>query len=161
MESDDPSRPPPLPVEVSTCKLCGQPPEEAYTMALCADCRTRLARRPLPVWIVIAAALIFALFAYSMTRVPTAITAAAAFERGRKDEAQQKYREAEAEYKKVAARFPDSTEAVARLGIAAYRAGDVREAALAFQSLEGRQASKELTSEVNAVLSEMETRFKQ
>src|ERR1043166_7426539 len=158
MESSSP--PLQLPTEISACKLCGQPPEEAYTMALCADCRTKLTRPPFPLWIIAASVLILLLLVYSMTQAPAAITAAVAFERGRKDEARREYREAEQEYKKVVTRFPESTEAVARLGISAWRAGDPREAAQAFESLEGRQASKELTAEVNGVISEMEARLK-
>jgi hypothetical protein len=58
-------------------------------------------------------------------------------------------------------RFPDSTEATARLGIAHYRAGHLVEAAVTLDKLGGREApSEELATEINQVMDEIGKQLK-
>lgn len=130
-------------------------------MRLCASCRASLSKRPFPAWIKIAFGLIVILSLFAITRVPSAMSASIAFERGQRDEQAGQYNQASSEYAKVVERFPESTLAVARLGISEYRAGNLRAAAEAFTKLAGRKASTELTAEVNAVIDDMKRRTDQ
>lgn len=127
-------------------------------MQLCSACRTSLAKRAFPVWIKIGFGLIAALSVFALTRVPAALSASIAFERGQKNERAGKYDQAGVEYLKVIKQFPEFNLAVARLGISQYRAGDVRAAAETFSKLDGQPASAELVREVNAVIEDMKQR---
>jgi TolA-binding protein len=102
--------------------------------------------------------LIALLTVFAVTRVPSALSASIAFERGQRDERAGQHDQASAEYAKVVERFPESTLAVARLGISQYRAGNLSAAAETFSKLAGRKASTDLTSEVNAIIEDMNRR---
>ncbi len=156
MYQEIPTPPTRVPIAVPVCKVCGEPPETGYTMLLCSDCRTGLARRKIPAWIVVSATVILIILAWSMVRVPAAISAGVAFQRGLDDERQGRYTDAEREYRAVVNAFPDSTEAMARLGIAACHVGDLRAAAVAFQSIEGKHASSETITEVHQAIKQMQ-----
>jgi tetratricopeptide (TPR) repeat protein len=97
-------------------------------------------------------------FVYAVAKMPASLLASIAFERGQRAEAAGNFQTAATEYAKVVEKFPDSTSAVARLGIAQYRAGNRDAAIQTLGSLSGRQAPKELTNEINAVLAEMQQR---
>jgi hypothetical protein len=142
---------PPLP-----CHLCGKPADSEYANLLCPVCRTTLSKRPFPLWIKIAVILVAIVFLYALSEMPASLGASIAFERGRRAEAGENFATAATEYAKVVEKFPDSTSAVARLGIAQYRAGNRDAAVQTLGSLAGRKAPKELTNEVNGVLAEMQ-----
>ena len=147
-------QPPPLPA--LNCQLCEQPAEADYPAQLCSACRTKLSKRAFPLWIKLAIILVALVFIYALAKAPASLVASIAFERGQRAEANGNYATAAKEYAKVVERFPGSTSAAARLGIAQYRAGDRDAAAQTLRSLAGRQASKELTTEINAVIAEMQ-----
>jgi lipoprotein NlpI len=89
---------------------------------------------------------------FGLLRFPSALSASLAFERGRRAEASGYYDVAVVEYSKVVQRFPDSTRAVARKGIAAFHAGQYQIAAQAFQTIAGRDASQDIAHEVNEAI---------
>ncbi len=146
-------QPPPLPPP--NCQLCEQPAEPGYSVQLCSVCRTKLSKRPFPLWIKLAIILVAVVFVYALAKTPASLVASIAFERGQRAEADGNYGTAAKEYAKAVEKFPDSISAVARLGIAQYRAGDHDAAAQTLDSLAGRQAPKELMTEINAVIAEM------
>jgi hypothetical protein len=116
-----------------------------------------LSKRPFPAWIKIIVILVGLVFLYALARTPRSLLAAIAFERGQRAEAGGNFATAASEYARAAEIFPNSTLAVARRGIAEYRAGDRAAAVQTLNSIAGRQTSKELTTEVNAVIAEIQS----
>jgi len=147
-------QPPPLPP--LNCQLCGRPAEPGYSAQLCSICRKTLSKRPFPIWIKICVVLIAVIFVYALTQMLASLTA---FERGQKAEAAGNYETAASNYADAVERFPQSTLAIARLGIAQYRAGNRVAAIQTLNLLAGRQVPKELTTEVNAVIAEMQRQY--
>jgi hypothetical protein len=78
-ESNKSVTPPPVPAEQSVestgCKACGAEPEPGFPLPLCSNCRTKLARRPIPVTIKLAGALVGLLIIFALTRIPTSMSA--------------------------------------------------------------------------------------
>ena len=108
-----PPPPPPL-----NCQLCEKPPEPGYAAQLCSPCRTKLSKRPFPLWIKLAIILVALVLVYALAKTPASLVASIAFERGQRAEADGNYATAAKEYAKAVHKFPDSISAVARLGIA-------------------------------------------
>jgi hypothetical protein len=142
--------------ETNGCKNCGGLPEDGgYEFRLCAPCRDTLCQRPLPVWIWGVFGVVVLVLLAALVRFPASVSAGVAFERGRRAEKAGDYSMAVSEYQKVAASFPDSTLALARLGISQYRAGNTVGAIGVFRELGGRKTSEKLAHEVNLVGSEL------
>jgi tetratricopeptide (TPR) repeat protein len=142
-------------VDVTVCASCGQTPQPGRSTPLCASCRNRLALRPLPRWLQVSALALLVPFLLAVANFPSAVTAGVAFERGRRAEARGEFAEAVAQYSRVVERFPTSTLAVARKGIAAFHAGQFQIAAEAFSTIGGQKASAEIAREVNDAISQM------
>ena len=141
------------PAAAVVCARCHSPEvEPGYAVALCAPCRDLLARRPFPTWIAAcgAAAVLTALVC-SVLAIPS-FRAGSQFERGRDAEKRGDFAAAASHYRQVVDRFPDSTKALARWGIAAARAGRLDDAAIAFRRLSGRKLPRELAEEVNQTM---------
>ncbi len=147
-----PSQSPPLPEESEKCQSCGAEPELVFAIPLCESCRTKMARLPIPIGIKLAAAVIVLLLIFALTRIPSSISAAIAFERGQNSEQKLKFGEAESEYEKAVLAFPSSDLAHARLFVAAYRARDGGTARHEFEYLRGRRMDAKLTGEISALL---------
>ena len=108
-----PGQPPP-PAEVTkACRSCGAEPE--FASPLCADCRTKLAQQPIPVGIKLAGIVIALLLLLALTRIPSSLSAAIAFERGERSEQKLQFAVAENEYHKSVLTFPRSDLAHTRL----------------------------------------------
>ena len=144
-------------LDPNPCCHCEEPQvEQGYALPLCPACRTSLARAPLPLWITATGAATGVMLAIALTRFPGSLSAGVAYERGQRAERAGQYGRAVAEYEHVVARFPESTEAVARLGIAHYRSGHLMDAAKTLDKLGGKEApSEELATEVNQVMDEI------
>ena len=148
-------------VEAAVCEQCQKPAEGGgFPLPLCAGCRDTLSHRPYPGWVWASGAVILLVFLIALNRFPDTLMAGVAFAQGEKAEAAKEYPRAVAEYKKVVERFPDSTLALARLGIAHYPAGQREEAAAVFRRLRGRKASKDLVREINQAIGEMQKKSK-
>ena len=147
-----PSLSPLLPLESTKCEACGAEPEPGFTIPLCADCRTRLARRPIPFGIKLAAGVLGILLLAALTRTPSSISATVAFERGQNDEQKRQFTAAEHEYQQTVQTFPKSDWAHARLFVAAYRARDGAIARHEFEYLRGRKIDAKIVGEINALL---------
>jgi hypothetical protein len=147
-------------IESRRCENCQGTSEPGYRLALCPQCRQKLARKPIPLVIKIAGLAILVALAFALTRLPGSMLGAVAFERGQRAEAQGNYNGASAEYRKAADAFPGATLPMARLGIVRYQAGDHSEAARIFSYLAGRKSDPNLTAEVNGVITKMEMETK-
>ena len=143
----------------NSCANCGAAPEPGdYQLRLCAPCRDKLASRPLPAWVTFSVVVVSFILLYTFFKFPGALGAGVAFERGRRAETAGDYAAAQYEYRVVVQRFPDSTLALARLGIAQCRAGDLQAAALTLEKIQGREAPQELVREIESVVQEATSR---
>jgi hypothetical protein len=134
------------------CVKCGLPPEEGdYTMKLCRGCRDTLASRPIPGWAVASFVMVFFVLAYAFSQLPGSLKPAKAYDLGCKAEEAGDYRTAAAQFDLAAQAFPDSTKTVARLAICQMKSGDARSAINTVGRIEGREVSKELMAELDAV----------
>ena len=61
-------------------------------------------------------------------------------------------------YGQVVERFPESTEALARLAVARFRAGQLPEAARVLDRLRGRKTSRKTAADVNQVIQALNAR---
>ena len=130
METEESERsvtPPPLPAEEpvasSGCKVCGAQPQEGFPIPLCSDCRTKLARRPIPIGIKVAGAIVGLLIIFALTRIPTSMAATVAFERGLAADKRGDFAAAEKAYQKCVAVFRNSDRVHGRLFVASFKAG--------------------------------------
>jgi Na+-transporting methylmalonyl-CoA/oxaloacetate decarboxylase gamma subunit len=111
-----------------------------------------MARQPIPVGIKIAGVAIVLLLIFALIRIPSSMSAAIAFERGRNDEQKHQFVAAEDEYRKSVQAFPRSDLAHTRLFVAAYRARDTGTARHEFEYLRGHQLDAKLVGEISALL---------
>jgi tetratricopeptide (TPR) repeat protein len=145
----------------NVCQNCGASPEgSGYSFKLCSNCRNTLSNRPLPILIKCCAVFILALLIGAVFTFSKSFEAGIQFERGRKAELSRDYIVAVEAYGKVVAQYPESTLALARLGVANYHAGNLYEAISAFKKIAGRKASSEIVAEVNRTLEEIEAKVK-
>lgn len=142
-------------VDPTACGSCGQLAEVGRSTPLCASCRSRLAARPVPRWILISAAALLVPFILAIAQFPAALAAGIAFERGHRAETTGDFSVALNEYAKVVRQFPNSTLALARMGLAAFHAGEYQVAAKAFDTIHGREASADIAREVNDAIEQM------
>jgi hypothetical protein len=130
--------------------MCG------YKMPLCQECRVKHARKPIPAAIKGAGLVVVLMLVVALVRIPSSVAGAVALERGKKYDKQRNYENAATEYQKVVDAFPDSTLAIARLGIVEYRLGELSKAERTLNRLAGRTTDSGLVLEVNSVIDEME-----
>lgn len=143
------------------CSICGNSDiEDSYQLALCTNCREKLIKRPLPVWVKGIFVLMAILFIVAITRFPSTFKAGIAFERGMRAEASGKYLTAMKEYKVVTDRFPNSTLSLARLFISTYNNGSVSEAYEIFKKIAGRNPKDQsIVTEVNGTIDRIEKMY--
>jgi hypothetical protein len=146
------SQPSPLQQESQKCQACGAAPEPGFPIPLCAKCRSQLARRPIPIGIKLAGVAIALLLVLAVTRIPSSISAAVAFERGQSAEQKLQFASAEREYQKTVVAYPKSELAHARLFIAAFRAKDGGVVRREFEFLRDRKLDLKLVGEIHALL---------
>lgn len=141
------------------CVHCGSGEvEQGYDLPLCIDCRTLLARRPFPTWIKFTCVAVLAVLAVAAARSTDSFRAGIAFERAKQAEQRGDFARAADFYGQVAERFPASTEVLARLAVARFRAGQLPEAARILDRLRGRKTSPKLAAEVNQVIQALAAR---
>jgi hypothetical protein len=88
----------------------------------------------------------------AVTRIPSSISAAVAFERGQSAEQKLQFASAEREYQKTVVAYPKSELAHARLFIAAFRAKDGGVVRREFEFLRDRKLDLKLVGEIHALL---------
>ena len=155
-EESESSVTPPLPAEqpvASTgCKVCGAQPQEGFPIPLCSDCRTKLARRPIPIGIKVAGAVVGLLIIFALTRIPASMAASAAFERGLAAEKKGDFATAEKQYQKSVAVFRNSDRVHGRLFVASLKAGDRTVARDQYEFLKGRKIDSSLARDNRTIL---------
>jgi tetratricopeptide (TPR) repeat protein len=108
-----------------SCENCGSSIiEEGYTSHLCIDCRDKLSKRPIPIFIKFIFLIVLGLVLYSLVRFTTTLEGAIAYERGEQAEAQKKYTTALKEFEKAAEIYRHSGNIKAKLIIAQYYTGN-------------------------------------
>lgn len=159
MEAEESERlitPPPIPaeepVEATRCKLCGAEPEPGFPIPLCSGCRTKLARRPIPIGIKLAGAAVGLLIIFALTRIPTSMSSAVAFERGLAAEKSGDFATAEKQYQKSLVAFRRSDQIHGRLFVASFKAGDKMVAREEYDFFKGRRIDSGIAAEINSLL---------
>lgn len=143
---------PSLQRESQKCQACGAEPEPEFPIPLCVSCRTQLARRPIPIGIKLAGVTIALLLVFALTRIPSSISAAVAFQRGQIAEQKLQFAAAEHDYQKTVVAYPKSELAHARLFVAAFRAKDGAVVRREFEFLRDRKMDLKLVGEIRALL---------
>lgn len=147
--------------EKRLCAGCGNASiQEGYEAALCENCRNTLVNKPVPVWIKAAFGVVVVILIAALMRFPSALNAAAAFERGIKAEKSKQYFTAVKEYKEALKEYPDSTLIIGRLFISHYYNGQFEEAVNTIGRIEGKEINDEdLLKDINSTLQKMEILF--
>ena len=143
--------------EPTGCRNCGkEPTEPGYKVALCQQCRNVLAQRPLPKTITGAGAVVGLALLIAFARFPEALSTGIAYERGHRAEARHDYQAAVTQYQRVTARFPNSTQALGRLCVASFHAGQLDVTVDTLDQLKDREVSKELADEVKPIVGQLD-----
>jgi len=131
------------------CANCGGQPEEGdYILPLCKNCRDTFANRPLPSWITSSFVAIVFILLYVFFKFPGTLAAGIAFERGQRAEAVNDYALAQVQYRAVVKKFPDAYPALARLGTAQCRMGDLQAATATLEKIPEGKSHDELMREI-------------
>jgi len=141
------------------CQNCLSPDiEEGYNVDLCADCRKKLSKRSFPLWVIIFSLIILAATVFSLVRLPSVVSTAVAFSRGEKAAKEKNYITAANEYKKVAEKYSNSTQILAKLFLAQYYNLQIDEAYDTFTIISGREEEDtELVEKVNEIFTKIKT----
>lgn len=151
--------------EEQGCRKCGSMAiEEGYSFPLCHECRTSMARRPVPFKIKAVFALVLMIAFASLVTFPASLRAGVAYQRGIQAAKDKKFITAINEYDKVLTEFPNSTSVLAREFIAYYYNEQIDEASKTFDKISGKKLSdrndgEELTNLVNEIITKMDTAY--
>lgn len=103
------------------CAGCGSPAiEKGYPTKLCAECREKYIRFPVPKWLWAFAAGIGVVLLFSLSTISRNISTGIAYEKGKKAEKLHRYVTAQREFEKVVAKQPDYVEGQGHLAKAAF-----------------------------------------
>lgn len=143
----------------SGCLHCGTPfIEEGYATPLCQNCRSMLAKFPLPPLLLIFAAIVAVIFLFSLSRFPTVLNVLVHQERGERAEKEGKMRTAIHEYNIVLEQYPDNDVALAHSYIAYFHAEKIEKAIATYNKLmEGNEKKDigKLTHKVNTITKQL------
>jgi TolA-binding protein len=138
------------------CSTCGGANVEPdYAAPLCGPCRESLAARPIPIGILIAAGVVVICMLCAFVQFPKALRVGIAYDRAQRFEAAGNYVNAEKNYQQVVTAYPDSTDTLAHLGLAAYHAGDYDVAADAFNKIGQNELDNDVADQVNAAITDL------
>ncbi len=150
------------PPSAPVCSNCSHPEiEPHYATPLCADCRTQLVKRPIPIWISAIGVLALLLMLIAFTKFPAALRAGIAYDRGQKAEASGKYALAETNYLIASKQYPDSLTTRGRVAVTAFDAGDYGTAADMLDSLANKDMDKDEADELNALGDKIDAKLKE
>lgn len=151
--------------EEQGCRKCGSMAiEEGHSFPLCQECRTSMARRPVPFKIKAVFALVLIIAFASLVTFPTSLRAGVAYQRGIQAAEDKKFVTAINEYEKVLTEFPDATSVLARKFIAYYYNEQIDEASITFDKISGKKLSdrsdrEELTNLLNDLIIKMDEAY--
>ncbi|MFN8242623.1 MAG: hypothetical protein U0X40_01105 [Ferruginibacter sp.] len=138
------------------CINCGHPVvEQGYPNPLCADCRQRFIRFPIPNWIKFFGAGIGLIFLFSLYKIPKNISLGLHLEKGKTAVAEKKYITAQQELEKFLKGLPQHVEARCYLIIASFYNQDYVTMSRVFNEVKGENIDdKELFAAVQQILDE-------
>jgi tetratricopeptide (TPR) repeat protein len=136
------------------CPECGQPAMEGnHPTPLCADCRQKYVRYPIPVWIRIFGACIAALVLFSLFTFPKDLSVGINLEKGERAEKAGKYLTAQRAMEKVVQKVPGNIEAEGHLLIDAVYTQDMETFKAQYAKLKDRNIEdKELFSAIEEAM---------
>jgi len=139
------------------CAGCGAPAtEEKHSTPLCADCRQKFIRYPIPVWIRVFAAGIGALVLFSLFTFPKDLSLGIGLEKGERAEKEKKYITAQREMEQAVKKAPGNVEAEGHLLIDAYYNQDMQTLARQFKKLKDtRIEDKQLMASIEEILDKL------
>ncbi len=160
-DQDQPQQQPePPPADPNACAACGSKIiEHGHLTPLCAACRDKYAKFPIPLFVKIMLGLFLILAAVAFMKFPEALGAGIAFERGQRAEAAKDYKAAVEQYTKAREQFKDSTLITVRLGVSMYKGGAYNEAMEILDPLAGKEMSKTLVADVQAVFDDYDAKL--
>jgi hypothetical protein len=146
----------------NACVGCGSKiVEHGHLTPMCAACRDKYSKFPIPVFVKVLLVLFIALAAAAFMKFPESLSAGVAFERGQRAEKAGNFQEAIKEYKIAKKKFEYSTMITGRIGISMYKDGDFSQAITVLNTLVGKEVNKELVKEVNSAFDDMEAKYKE
>lgn len=160
--SQEPSQPQPEEPQPdpNSCAGCGSKIiEHGHLTPLCAACRDKYAKFPIPMFVKALLVIFIGLSAAAFIKFPESLSAGVAFERGKKAESAKDYKTAAEEYAKARKQFKDSKLITVRLGVSMYKDGLYNEAMDVLDPLSGKEMSKELVTEVQAVFDDFDAKL--
>ena len=136
------------------CINCGHPVVvPGYPNALCADCRQRFIKFPIPNWIKIFGAAIGLIFLFSLYKIPRNISLGIHFEKGKTAITEKKYLTAQRELEIFLKKVPRNLEARCYLLIASFYNEDYETSGKMFEQLKDQNIEdKDLVSQVEQTL---------
>lgn len=143
------------------CPECGQPALEGnHPTPLCADCRQKFVRYPIPVWIRIFGACIAALVLFSLFTFPKDLSVGINLEKGERAEKNGKYLTAQHAMEKVVQKVPGNIEAEGHLLIDAVYNQDMETFKAQFKKLKDKNIEdKQLFSAIDEAMTKAEGYF--
>ena len=143
------------------CPECGQPAMEGnHPTPLCADCRQKYVRYPIPVWIMIFGGCIAALVLFSLITFPKDLSVGINLEKGERAEKNGKYLTAQRAMEKVLQKVPGNIEAEGHLLIDAVYNQDMETFKAQYQKLKDKNIEdKELFSAIDEAMNKAEVYF--
>jgi tetratricopeptide (TPR) repeat protein len=150
-------------VATRSCANCGQPALDGdHPTPLCGDCRERLTRLHIPVWIWIFAGCIAVLLLFSLFTLPRSISLGMHLEKGKRALKEKKFNTAENEFSKVLEKVPSNIEARGNLLIASFYNQDLEVFLAQVKKLDDKAVSDEdntLYGEIEKVMLKAEGYF--
>jgi tetratricopeptide (TPR) repeat protein len=138
--------------EPGRCTRCGSPAEPGYAASLCIACRTTLVNRPFPIGIRLGAVLlVVTVVTVAVTSSRGSYEATVALNRGKALEKSGDLALAQVEYQQVVRSFPESVEALVRLGTVLFKNGKKQEGIEIAAQLRGRSIPKELETDAEKI----------
>jgi len=140
------------------CASCGNPNIVAgYSTALCAECREKFIKFPIPAWIKIFAGGIAAILIISLVSLPKNLSLGLHLEKGGKAEKFRRYLTAQREFAIVIKKAPDNYEAWGHLMLASFYNMDFETFDSAASKLEGISLDGDLIGELNGLIDRYNT----
>lgn len=142
-----------------SCEQCGDSNiEDGYLFDLCTNCRDKLVKFRLPIWVKGFAILVLVTLAAALVKFPNTLNMGISYERAVRYEQNKKYMSAMNEYEKIVNAYPNSTNALCKLFITQYRTGRIGYAVETYDKLIGRDVDDEqLFNEVDSAFNQIYT----
>lgn len=151
----------PEPKTRMVCASCASPNVlEEYPVKLCADCREKYIKFPIPLWVKLFGAGVAIVLIISLIWLPGNFGAAIALSKAEKAERNKNYLTEEQELQKALKKAPNSIDILAHLAIASFYNMDMRTTGQALDKLEGKKMDNiQLVNQVNGVMQDLKSYY--